>query len=395
MPPAPAHRFILLLPPLVAFQAISTDLYLPALPAIVTDLATEPARVQLTLSVFLAGFGLAQLVYGPLSDRFGRRPLLLLGTALYVGTSLACMAAETIGQLVLFRFLQGAGACCGPVLGRAVVRDVYPPADAVRILAYLSAAVALAPALGPILGGWLTMGFGWRSTFAALAAFGLVLLAGIVLLLPETNQRKDPHATRPRHLAANYLTLLRDLQYVGFVLVAALSYSGIFAFISGSSYLLIEVVGLSPAAFGLCFSAVVLGYMTGSLITGRFGARLGLRRMLILGGLLATAAGLIGLAVALLLPPTIVSIVAPQAAFMVAAGLLLPTAMAGAIGPHPRMTGLASGLLGFIQLAIAALVGVAVGAAYDGTAVAIMATLTLVGAATLLALATVLRGRLA
>lgn len=395
MPPAPAHRFILLLPPLVAFQAISTDLYLPALPAIVADLATEPARVQLTLSVFLAGFGLAQLVYGPLSDRFGRRPLLLLGTALYVGTSLACMAAETIGQLVLFRFLQGAGACCGPVLGRAVVRDVYPPADAVRILAYLSAAVALAPALGPILGGWLTMGFGWRSTFAALAAFGLVLLAGIVLLLPETNQRKDPHATRPRHLAANYLTLLRDLQYVGFVLVAALSYSGIFAFISGSSYLLIEVVGLSPAAFGLCFSAVVLGYMTGSLITGRFGARLGLRRMLVLGGLLATAAGLVGLTIAVLLPPTIVSIVAPQTAFMVAAGLLLPTAMAGAIGPHPRMTGLASGLLGFIQLAIAALVGVAVGAAYDGTAVAIMATLTLVGAATLLALATVLRGRLA
>lgn len=395
MPPAPARRFILLLPPLVAFQAISTDLYLPALPAIVADLATEPARVQLTLSVFLAGFGLAQLVYGPLSDRFGRRPLLLLGTALYVGTSLACMAAETIGQLVLFRFLQGAGACCGPVLGRAVVRDVYPPADAVRILAYLSAAVALAPALGPILGGWLTMGFGWRSTFAALAAFGLVLLAGIVLLLPETNQRKDPHATRPRHLAANYLTLLRDLQYVGFVLVAALAYSGIFAFISGSSYLLIEVVGLSPAAFGLCFSAVVLGYMTGSLITGRFGARLGLRRMLVLGGLLATAAGLVGLTIAVLLPPTIVSIVAPQTAFMVAAGLLLPTAMAGAIGPHPRMTGLASGLLGFIQLAIAALVGVAVGAAYDGTAVAIMATLTLVGAATLLALATVLRGRLA
>jgi DHA1 family bicyclomycin/chloramphenicol resistance-like MFS transporter len=380
---------------LVAFQAISTDLYLPALPAIVADLATEPSRVQLTLSVFLAGFGLAQLAYGPLSDRFGRRPLLLLGTALYVGTSLACMAAETIGQLVLFRFLQGAGACCGPVLGRAVVRDVYPPADAIRILAYLSAAVALAPALGPILGGWLTMGFGWRSTFAALAAFGLVLLAGIVLLLPETNQRKDPHATRPRHLAANYLTLLRDLQYVGFVLVAALSYSGIFAFISGSSYLLIEVVGLSPAAFGLCFSAVVLGYMTGSLITGRFGARLGIRRTLVLGGLLATAAGLVGLAVAVLLPPTIVSIVAPQTAFMVAAGLLLPTAMAGAIGPHPRMTGLASGLLGFIQLAIAALVGVAVGAAYDGTAVAIMATLTLVGAATLLALATVLRGRLA
>lgn len=379
----------------MAFQAISTDLYLPALPAIVTDLATEPSRVQLTLSVFLAGFGLAQLVYGPLSDRFGRRPLLLLGTGLYVGTSLACMAAETIGQLVLFRFLQGAGACCGPVLGRAVVRDVYPPADAVRILAYLSAAVALAPALGPILGGWLTMGFGWRSTFAALAAFGLVLLAGIVLLLPETNQRKDPHATRPRHLAANYLTLLRDLQYVGFVLVAALSYSGIFAFISGSSYLLIEVVGLSPAAFGLCFSAVVLGYMTGSLITGRFGARLGLRRTLVLGGLLATVAGLVGLAVAILLPPTIVSIVAPQTAFMVAAGLLLPTAMAGAIGPHPRMTGLASGLLGFIQLAIAALVGVAVGAAYDGTAVAIMVTLTLVGAATLLALATVLRGRLA
>jgi DHA1 family bicyclomycin/chloramphenicol resistance-like MFS transporter len=394
MPHPPPRLLHLVLPPLVAFQAISTDLYLPALPSIVADLDTDPARVQLTLSVFLAGFGIAQLLYGPLSDRYGRRPLLLFGTGLYVVASLACMLAGTIGSLILFRFLQAVGACCGSVLGRAVVRDVYPPVDAARILAYLAAAMTLAPATGPILGGWLTVSFGWRSTFAALAAFGLLLLVGIVLLLPETNQRKDPHATRPERLAANYLRLLRDPEYLGFVLVAAFGYSGIFAFISGSSYLLIDVIGLTPTAYGLCFAAVPLGYMAGSLLAARFGQRLGLRGMVGLGAGIGSLAGCVGLGLALLAPPSIVGIVGPQLVFMLGAGFLLPAAMASAVGPHPEMAGLASGLLGFGQLAIASLVGIAIGAGYNGTAVPMMLALALVALGSLLIFLTMLRGPL-
>jgi DHA1 family bicyclomycin/chloramphenicol resistance-like MFS transporter len=388
------HRFLLVLPPLVAFQAISTDLYLPALPSIAADLDADPSSVQLTLSVFLAGFGIAQLLYGPLSDRFGRRPLLLLGTGLYVVASVACMLAGTIGQLILFRFLQAIGASCGPVLGRAVIRDLYSPAEAARILAYLAAAMTLAPVAGPILGGWLTMNFGWRSSFAALALFGLLLKGGIVLLLPETNRCKDPHATRPDRLAAGYLRLLLDRAYLGFTLVAALIYGGIFVFISSSSYLMIATVGLSPTTYGFCFAAVVLGYTTGSLLTGCLGSRLSLRTMLGLGAGLGGASGLVGLGMALLAPPSIPAIVLPQAVFMAGAGFLLPNAMARAIGPFPEMAGLASGLLGFGQLAVAAVAGIIASAVYDGTAVPMMTALALTAMASLLVSATVLRGHL-
>lgn len=379
------RRLLLVLPPLVAFQAISTDLYLPALPAIVLDLGTEVAAVQLTLSVFLLGFGLAQLVYGPLSDRIGRRPLLLFGTGLYVVASLACMVASSIGTLVAARFLQAVGACCGPVLGRAVVRDVWEPEEAARVLAYLAAAMTLAPAAGPILGGLLTAGFGWRSTFAALALFGTLLLAGVALLLPETNRRRDPTATRPGRLVANYGQLLRDRRFQGFAAVAAFTYCGIFAFISGSSYLLIEVVGLAPVLYGLCFAAIVAGYAAGSLAAARLSPRLGIEGLLALGTAIEAAGGGAGLVLAFLLPPSVPTLVVPQLVFMVGAGLALPSAMAGGIGPFPEKAGLASGLLGFCQLMVAALIGVAIGALYDGTGRPMMGALAVVGAAAALA----------
>jgi DHA1 family bicyclomycin/chloramphenicol resistance-like MFS transporter len=394
LPHPPCRRFLLLLPPLVAFQAISTDLYLPALPVITTDLGADPASVQLTLSVFLLGFGTAQLLYGPLSDRFGRRPLLLLGTGLYMAASLACMLATTIDQLVLFRLLQAVGACCGPVLGRAMVRDLYPPAEAARVLAYLAAAMTLAPVAGPILGGWLTVGFGWRSTFAALATFALILESGILLLLPETNQRKDRRALEPAALAAGYLRLLGDPGYLGFALVAALTHAGIFVFISTSSYVMIDAIGLSPTIYGFCFATVVLGYTTGSLLTGYLGRKRGLRAMLGLGAGLGGASGLAGLGMALLAPPSIPAIIVPQMVFMVGAGFLLPNAMARAIGPFPEMAGLASGLLGFGQLVVAALAGMLASAVYDGTAVPMMAALVLAALASCLVLGTMLRGHL-
>jgi DHA1 family bicyclomycin/chloramphenicol resistance-like MFS transporter len=369
---------------MVAFQAISTDLYLPALPSIALALETDPPHVQLTLSVFLIGFGLSQLVYGPLSDRFGRRPLLIFGSALYVVASIACMLATSVEELIAFRFLQAVGACTGPVLGRAVVRDLFPPIEAARVLAYLAAAMTVAPMLGPILGGWLTMTFGWRSTFAALAVFGLVLLVAITLILPETHHRKDPHATRLASLLRNYQSLFSARAYLGNLLVGACGYSGLFAFISGSPYVLIDVVGLTPRAYGLCFAAAVAGYTTGSFLAGRLGRALGLDRLVQFGNLVTGAAGLAGLALALLLPPSPAAIVAPAALFFAGAGFMLPSAMAGAIGPFPEKAGLASGLLGAVQLGVAAGVGALVTAAGAETAVPIMVAMTAAGLVALL-----------
>ena len=254
--PSPAPKGLLLvLPSLVAFQAISTDLYLPALPSIGVDLGASVEEVQLTLSLFLLGFGVAQLAWGPLSDRIGRRPPLLAGTGLYVAASLVCLLAPSIEALVGARFVQAVAACSGVVLGRAVVRDLFEPAEAAKVLAYLGTAMALAPIFGPVLGGWLTMAFGWRSTFAALALFGLLSFLGVLLAVPETNRRKDPQATSPARLAANYGALLGDRRYLARVALAALGYAGIFSFISGSPHVLIDAVGLRPDQYGLCFAA--------------------------------------------------------------------------------------------------------------------------------------------
>ena len=367
-----------LLTALVAFGAISTDLYLPSLPAIGRAFASDTAEVQLTLSVFLAGFAVSQVVYGPLSDRFGRRPVLIGGLGLYVAASLACMAAPSIELLIAARFLQALGACAGVVLGRAVVRDVYGRERAAKALSYMSMAMALAPALGPILGGLLQVWFGWRANFLVLAAFGTGSLLGVFLLLPETSPQRGLAAGGAAQMLRNYLILARDPVYLGHVLVTAFAYSGIFAFISGSSFVLIEVLGLSPDQYGLCFAAVVAGYMIGTFASGRFSLALGLERLMLAGALIGLAGGVLALGLAMAGVLAVAAVVAPVFLFMIGAGLMLPNAIAGAIAPYPMMAGTASAFLGVVQMGVAAAVGIAVGHLHDGTARAMTGALTVV-----------------
>jgi len=350
-----------LLTALVAFGPMSTDLYLPALPGMTRALGADVATGQLTLSVFLAGFAVSQLFYGPLSDRFGRRPVLLAGVAIYVAAGVACALAPTIEALIGFRFLQALGACAGPVIARAVVRDLWGREGAARVLAYMAMAMALAPAVGPILGGQLIVAFGWRANFWFLVGFGAVVLAATLALLAESNRHRDPEAVRPARLARNYAILFGHRAYRGYVAVVAFSYSGIFCFISGSSFLFVEVIGLGPDLYGLCFTAIVVGYMVGSFAAGRLTTRLGIERMIALGTAIQVAGGLVMAGCAAAGWLGVVPVVGPFFVFMVGAGLTLPNAMAGAVGPFPTMAGLASALLGFFQMGVAALVGVAVG----------------------------------
>lgn len=353
----------------VALGPLATDLYLPSLPAIGAHFGADVAATQLTLSVFLAGFAVSQLVYGALSDRFGRRPVMLAGFAIFLGASVLCALARSLETLVLARFLQALGVCAGPVLGRAVVRDVFGPGRAAKVLSYMAAAMALGPAIGPILGGLLEVWVGWRANFWALAAVALFLLLAMGLALPETNRHRDPTATHPARMLGNFATLLRHRSYLGYALIVACSYAGIFAFISGSSFLLIEVAGLSPEAYGFCFAAAVLGYMVGTLISGRFGQRLGQERTLAIGVALSLLSGLAGLALALAGANGVAAVVAPVGGYLVGCGLMLPNALAGALRHYPRMAGAASSLMGFLQMGIAALVGIAVGRLHDGSGV--------------------------
>lgn len=374
-PKADSLPVAVLLTACVALGPISTDMYLASLPTMTRVFATDVASVQLTLSVFLVGFAVAQLIYGPLSDRFGRRPVMLGGMALYFLASILCSVATSIETLIAARGLQALGACCGPVLARAVVRDVYGPERAAKVLAYMASAMALVPAAAPILGGFLHVWIGWQANFWVMAGFGGTILLGIALLLAETNAQRNPQAIDPATLAGNYRLMLRDPRYLGYALTVGFAYSTIFAFISGSSFVLIEVLGVPDAYFGFCFAVIVLGYMSGSLLAGRLTLRLGGDRLIQLGGVLAAGAGtaMAGLVLAGL--PSVAGIVGPFALVMAGVGLIMPNAMAGAIGPYPRMAGSASALMGFLQMGMAALVGIGVGHWHDGTALPMTASI--------------------
>jgi len=364
----------------VGMGPMATDFYLPALPTIGSSLAADVATVQLTLSVFLGGFAVAQLLYGPLSDRFGRRPALLTGFGLFTLASVGCTLADSIEMLIAARFLQALGACAGPVLGRTVVRDVYGREGAARMLAYIGAAMALAPLIGPIAGGYLTVWFGWQANFVVLTLYGAAAFLGVLLALAETN----PHigeSTSPAQMLRNYFGFLRHRRYVGYVLCFTATYSGLFAFISGSSFVFIEVLGLPPNLYGMCFAAAVTGYIAGAVVSGRIVRRVGLERMVPLGAAVCAAGGLAMAGIVLAGVETVWSVLAPMMVYMVGVGFVLPNAMAGALGPFPTKAGAASALLGFTQMGLAALVGVAVGAAFDGTARPMAITIALTGVA--------------
>lgn len=352
---------------LAALGAISTDLYLPSLPGLARAFGADVAEAQLTLSLFLAGLAVGQLAYGPLSDRFGRRPILIAGLAIYIAASATCMLAPAIEFLIVARFLQAIGACVGLVLSRAVVRDVHGREGAARILSYLSAALAIAPLLGPILGGYFEIWFGWRANFALLVGYGAMTLAGVAGFLPETNRHPDPGAIAPLRMVSTYATLARERRYLGYVLSATFAYSGLFSFISGSSFVLIDMLGLTPDAYGYCFAVAVVGYIIGAVIAGKLGRRVAYRHLIAAGGAVSAAGGLLLAGLAVAGSTGVVAIVLPSAIFMLGTGLVLPNSLAGAIAPYPRSAGAAAALAGFAQMTVAALVGIAIGHAADGT----------------------------
>jgi len=357
-------------------QPLATDAYLPSLPGLVRTFDAGIGTVQLTLSLFVLTFGAWQLVAGPVSDRYGRRPVLVAGLALYVAASLACALAPTLAFLIAARVFQAAGCCTCLAVARAIVRDVFTPQAGARAIAQASSILAAAPILGPIVGSALEVRFGFRAIFVVLALFAGLLVALTLSRFAETNRHFDRQATRPRALASTYALVLRSATFRAHTLAGAASYGGIFALITGAPFVLIGLLGVPTANFGLAWAFCVLGYLAGTIVCRRLLVRRSIRGTMRIGGLVALGAGvtLAGLAVAGV--HHWAALVGPGFVYFFAHGINFPASQAGSVAPFPRHAGSAAGLFGFLMMAFAAVVGAAVGVTYNGTVYPLAFTVT-------------------
>ncbi|MEQ9196241.1 MAG: multidrug effflux MFS transporter [Parvibaculum sp.] len=372
--------FTVFLASLTAVGPLSTDMYLPSLPAIAAEFGADTGATQLTLSTHLIGFAGSQLFYGPLSDRFGRRPVLIGGFLLYIAGSVVSLFVMSIEQLILARLLQAVGGGASVVLARAIVRDLFEGAEAGQMLAKMAAIMGLVPALAPMLGGVVQDFYGWKANFIAMALFGVVLLGIVATSLGETLPPARRQSAAPIAILRNYRRLLADMRFLKYLAVACVCFSGLFAFISGSSFVLQGRYGLSPVVYGLCFGAMAGGYVAGSLSGSRLVRRFGIDGTLRAGGFAAALGGLLMLG-GLMSSVSALAIVMPIVIYGFAVGLTMPQAMAGALTPFPEMAGTASSLLGFLQAMAGAVAGIYVGHGVDAGAMPMVGTIAAMGVA--------------
>lgn len=358
--------FIFLLIAITASGPFSMQIFLPALPAITGYFAVTPGAAQLTLSLSMAAIALATLTYGPLADRFGRRPILLGGLAMFLAGSVVSAVAPTLDMLVLGRILQGAGGAAGMVIARAMVRDVYGAENSAKVLSYVTMAMVLAPMVAPALGGWLTETSSWRANFFVIVGLIAALTAVVAVSLGETRPA-GAQAQGPGAMLRSFGTLVTHPGFCGHALQAAFSLAIFFAFISAAPYLMKSVMGRSATEYGLWFMSVSGAFVAGSFTSARLTARVGLDRMIAIGLLSALATILIAGALLALLPLSPLLLFGPAVPIAFAQGLVIPNAQAGALNARPEMAGSASGLTGFLQMGIAAGAAQAVGSLEDGT----------------------------
>jgi DHA1 family bicyclomycin/chloramphenicol resistance-like MFS transporter len=372
-----------LLAALTAIGPLTTDMYLPSLPDIARLLGATTAQTQLTISSYLAGFAVGQIFYGPLADRHGRKPVLLGAMALYCAATFACALSTSIEMLIAARVLRAIGGSGGIVLARAIVRDLYSGARAGRELSLIGAVMALAPVFAPLLGGVLQTALGWRSVFFTLLAGGLAGAAIVWPLLPETLATRAAEPVSPVTMLRSYRVVARDPAYLAYLGLATTSFAGLFAWISGSSFVLQYLYGLTPFQFGVAFAVGSVGYMGGTTLAARLVMRHELDRTLGYGAAAMAGGGIaMVLAVAFALTSA-ASLVLPMSLYLAGLGMVLPQAIAGAMTPFPERAGAASALLGFVQQSAAALCGALVGALLGATAWPLAGVIAVMGCATL------------
>ena len=369
--------WLLILLAVVCLPRITIDIYLPSLPVIGRALQLSEFQLSLTMTVYMAGYAVSMLVCGPLADRYGRRPVLIGGTALYLVATIACALADSGGMLIAARLLQALGGCCGTVVGRVIVRDRFQEAEQVSYLSWMSSGMALSPVVAPLIGSVIDVALGWRWVFVVLAVVAAGVLLALCTVVPET----QPGRYGPAHLAGEddrehsvqpgllrlYLSLLHDRHFLRHSLIISAIYCTYFPFVAESSLVLQRSLGLSQVQYAGVFALTILGYLGGASVFrrrfGAWGAEGVIGRALRLNLLFAV----VWAAAILMFPGSLLAIVLPMMPIMLSVGMSIPACQFAVMQPHAGAVGAVSGLFFFIQMAVTALFGLVVATLSDGS----------------------------
>jgi len=375
---SPTSRwFVYMLAAMNAMTALAVDTSLPAMPSIGREFAASPDRVQLTLSLFMFGYAFGQILAGPLSDRFGRRPLLLIGLSVYTLSGLGCTLAGSINALIVLRFIEALSASVGPSMSRAIIRDYHGGPRASHMLSSVQLAMGFALVAAPIIGSLVLSFTSWRGIFFILALFGAILTVIVWRGFAESLTLPDPQAAHPARLINNFLAFFGNRTCAGYALINGFIQGGLLAFLSGIPFVMTDVFHVPPTHFGFYFALAATGLIFGASFNRKLVRRLAPDRILRRGLFVQAAAGCILLVLTLIRQPSPLIFMLPVMAYSFSQGLVMPNAIAGAMEPLPYMAGLAAALLGAVQMGSGGITGYIVNALYNGTALPLAGTLAL------------------
>ncbi|BBK40824.1 Bcr/CflA family drug resistance efflux transporter [Allostella vacuolata] len=377
----PKTELLIILGALTAFAPLSIDMYLPAFPQMEVALGTSTDAVQRTLAAFFLGFALGQSSYGPVTDRFGRKPPLYFGLGLYILASIGCALATSAEALTVLRFIQAVGACSGMVIARAMVRDLFDPKDAARAYSSLMLVTGLAPILAPVIGGLVLLWAGWSMIFWLLAAYAVLALAAVHFRLPETHPADPSRPLAFGRALADYARIIVDRRYLGYAAGGGLGMAGMFAYIAGSPFVFIDLHGIRSQDYGWLFGLNALGFVLAAQVNGRLLPAGSHERALRLAMLVQGAAAIVLVLSVATGWGGFLGIFLPIFVYVATLGFIMPNAAALAMAPHGRNAGVASALLGTLQFGLAAIASAMIGLLHDGTALPMAGTVAACGLA--------------